>query len=51
MSSQGLGKMFGDDFADKCTKIVSLMSRVGLAKGLAFADPVGRTRVGVSGNC
>ena len=48
MISEGLGEMFEGDFADMCGTHFSLMLMGGRAEGLACADPVARTPIGVS---
>ena len=50
MTFEGLGEMFEGDSADSCGGKFPLMSMVGQAEGLPFADPRARTPIGVSGN-
>ena len=50
MTSEGLGEMFEGDSADTRTGKLSFMSMGGREEGLASADPVARTPIGVSGN-
>ena len=49
MTSEGLGEMFEGDSADTCPGIFPLMSMGVRVEGLACADPVARTPIGVSG--
>ena len=42
MTSEGLGKMFEGEFADKCGDFFLLVSMGGWAEGLACADPGAR---------
>ena len=49
MTSEGLGEMLEGDFADMCAKSCQLMFMGGRAEGLAWADPVARTPISVSG--
>ena len=52
MTSEGLGKMFEGDFADRCAGKFPLMLLMGgRAEGLACADPGARTPIGMSGIC
>ena len=50
MTSEGLGEMFEGDSADKFGRKFPFMSMEGRAEGLACAEPVPRTPIGVSGN-
>ena len=50
MTSDGLGEMFEGDSADVCGRKFPLMSRGGLAEGLACADRGARTPISISGN-
>ena len=49
MTSEGLGEMFEGDSADTCARTFPLVLMGGRAEGLACADPVARTPIGVSG--
>ena len=52
MTSEGMGEMemFESGFADMCSKNFPLMSIGGRAEGLACADQLARTPMGISGN-
>ena len=50
MTSEGLGEMFEGNSADTCVGHFSLTSMGGRAEGLACANPVARTPIGMSGN-
>ena len=50
MTSEGLEEMFEEDSADTCAHKFPFKSMGALAEGLACADPVTRTPIGVSGN-
>ena len=50
MTSEGLGEMFEGDSADKCARKFPLVSMLGRAEGLAYAEPGARTPIGASGN-
>ena len=50
MTSKGLGEMFEGDSADMCAAKFPLVSMGGRAEGLACAEPVARTPIGLSGN-
>ena len=50
MNSEGLGEMFESDSVDMCANKNPFMSMGGRAEGLACADPVVKTPIGVSGN-
>ena len=50
MTSEGLGEMFEGDSANTLTGIFLLVSMGGRAEGLACADLVSKTPIGMSGN-
>ena len=50
MTSEGLGEMFEGDSADMCAGKFPLVSMVGRAEGLAYADLGARSPIGASGN-
>ena len=49
MTSEGMGEMFEDDFANMSTKKYPLMLMGSLVGGLSCADLGARTPIGVSG--
>ena len=50
MTSEGLGEMFEDDFADTCPEKFPLILMGGRAEGVVCADPGARTPIYVSRN-
>ena len=50
MTSEGLGEMFEGDSIDTCANFVLAHVKCCQAGGLACADPVARTPIGVSRN-
>ena len=45
-----MGEMFESNFAETCAEKYPIMSMGACEEGLACADPVARTPIGVSGN-